>query len=516
MSWAQRIFIASSLFLLHGNYGAMSFPALTPLQILNLDAISLSAAIESKEISCLDVMTATLDHIEQLNPRCNAIILMRDREELLEEARKADHDERKGWLHGIPVAVKDISNAKGIPTTMGGSRLSKNFIATFDDPYVKLMRQSGAIIIGKTNAPENGLGSHTYNERWGTTRNPFNLERSAGGSSGGAGVAVATRMLALADGTDMMGSLRNPAGWNAIYSHRPTAGLIRGAKLSKKNPLPYPTSTPGPMARSPEDCAMLLETMSNGEFLASEVGVAPEQAIEKIRIGWLGDWSGKLPIESGVNEICIQALRKLEEGGLVVVECIDGEETFPLENLWESWNCVRFATVADLFSETFNMDIILGNNSPVKKELRWEIEQGMKVSEQDLANAKSTSEAYAKALETTFDKFDILALPSAQLFPFPQDWDWPKEIAGRTMDVYHRWMSVCVPVTFGGLPCSTIPAGFGESGLPIGVQLFAKRYNDKDTLRLAGIYHGVIDWPSKVSVLFSDDKAILSAASLAG
>jgi len=442
-------------------------------------------------------MKATLNQIEEINPRCNAIILLRDKEELLQEARDADMAPRKGWLHGIPIAVKDISNTKGIATTMGGSRLSKNFVPNFDDPFVRNMKRAGAIIIGKTNTPENGLGSHTYNERWGTTKNPFNLKKSAGGSSGGAGVAVSTRMLVLADGTDMMGSLRNPAGWNAIYSHRPTAGRIRGSKASSKNPLPYPTSTVGPMARTPIDCAMLLETMSDGDFNASSVWNV-EESRKSIRIGWLGDWGGRLPMENGVLELCLGALRELEEHGDATVEDIS-HEIFPFEDLWENWNRVRFATVAALFSETFNMDVILGNNSPIKEELKWEIEQGMQVTEDDLLEAKRIGISYAKALDEVFDRYDVLALPSSQVFPFPQEWKWPKEIEAQPMDTYHRWMAVCVPVTFGGLPCSTIPAGFGDTGLPTGIQLFGRRHEDAQTLRLADAYHELVDWPSRVA-----------------
>ena len=172
-------------------------------EILSWDTLALSRAIQSKKVSCVEVMEATLNRIDAINPQCNAIILLRDREELLAEARLADSSTTSdGWLHGIPTAVKDISNVKGIPTTMGGSRLSKNFVPNMSDFHVDQMIRAGAIVIGKTNSPENGLGSHTYNERWGTTLNPFDLTKSAGGSSGGAGVAVATRMLSFADGTD--------------------------------------------------------------------------------------------------------------------------------------------------------------------------------------------------------------------------------------------------------------------------------------------------------------------------
>lgn len=464
--------------------------------ILNLDALALSRAIESKQISCEELMKATLDRIDEVNPQCNAVILLRDRTELMDEARSADQNPRRGWLHGIPTAIKDISNARGIPTTMGGSRLSKNFVPNFNDFHVENMVQAGAIVIGKTNSPENGLGSHTFNERWGATLNPFDLTKSAGGSSGGAAVAVASRILCAADGTDMMGSLRNPAGWNNIYSHRPTAGMIRGSLASKKNPLPYPTSTAGPMARTPMDCAMLLETMAGKEHFDSTSVLGKDLGLETLRIGWLGDWGGQLPFEDGVLDLCRNSLSRLEEGGVIVDEI--AEEIFPLNELWGSWNRIRFGMVAALFSQSFNMDILLGKQSPIKEELQWEIQQGLQVSDEDLSQAKQVRDDYAERLDTLFASYDVLALPSAQLFPFPKDWNWPKEVGGVTMDTYHRWMHVCVPVTLGGLPCSTIPAGFGESGLPMGIQLFTRRGDDAKTLLLAQAYHKIVDWPSIV------------------
>ncbi|KAL3798315.1 hypothetical protein ACHAW5_011279 [Stephanodiscus triporus] len=475
--------------------------------ILNLDAISLSRAIESKKISCEALMKFTLDRIDDVNPQCNAIILLRDRNDLMQEARGADQNERRGWLHGIPTAIKDTSNAEGIPTTMGGSRLSKNFVPIFNDFHVENMVQAGAIVIGKTNSPENGLGSHTFNERWGTTLNPFNLTKSAGGSSGGAGVAVASRMLCVVDGSDMMGSLRNPAGWNNIYSHRPTAGMIRGAPTYKKNPLPFPTSTAGPMARTPMDCAMLLETMAGSNFDASLV-LDNELSLETFRIGWLGDWGRQLPFEEGVLDICRTALGQLEERGVVVDDVT--EEIFPLEQLWNSWNRIRFSTVAAIFSQSSDIDILLGGpKSPIKEELQWELRQGLQVSDQELMEAKLTCDEYNERLHALFGMYDVLALPSAQLFPFPKDWRWPKEVGGAPMDTYHRWMQVCVPVTLGGLPCSTIPAGFGKNSLPMGIQLFARRGDDAKTLLLAQAYHRIVDWPSHVKPSENND-ALLS------
>jgi amidase len=337
--------------------------------ILNLDAISLSRAIESKKITCEELMRCTLDRIDDVNPRCNAIVLLRDRDDLVEDARRADRNDRRGWPHGIPTAIKDVSNARGIPTTMGGSALSKNFVPDFNDFHVENTVRAGAIVVGKTNSLENGLGSHTFNERWGATLNPFDLTKSAGGSSGGAGVAVSSRMLCVADGTDMMGSLRNPAGWNNIYSHRPTAGMIRGAPASKKNPLPHPTSTAGPMARTLVDCAMLLETMAGKNNFDANLVLDNELSPGTIRIGWLGDWGRQLPFEDGVLDICRTALGHLEERG-VAVDAVT-KEIFPLEKLWTSWNSIRFGTVAALFSQSsYSLDVLLGNEAPIKEELQ--------------------------------------------------------------------------------------------------------------------------------------------------
>jgi amidase len=210
---------------------------MTLQDILALDAIGISTLLEKGDLTAVELMEFTLDRIERINPLVEAIVLLRDRTELLEEAQQADRSPRKGWLHGIPIAIKDLSNCKGTPTTMGGSPLYQDFVPTASDCFVQRLLDSGAIVIGKTNTPEEGLGSHTYS-RLGRTCNPYNLSKSAGGSSGGAAVAVATRLLAFADGSDMMGSLRNPAGWNNLYSLRPTSGMLEHENITR-NPLDY-------------------------------------------------------------------------------------------------------------------------------------------------------------------------------------------------------------------------------------------------------------------------------------
>ena len=303
-------------------------------------------------------------------------------------------------------------------------------------------------------------------------------------------------MLCLADGSDMMGSLRNPAGWNCLYSHRPTAGMIPGAPPSQKNPLPYPISTPGPIARTPMDCAFLLETMA-GKTKFSASKVLMDDSVESMRIGWLGDWGGEIPFEDGIISKCRGALDVLKQDGLFVDD-LANEPIFPRSLLWDSWKSIRFATVAFNYTQEFDAEVLLSDASSIeiREELRWEIGEGQKVTESDLSQASQVHKMYSESLNGIFSKYDFLALPSAQLWPFPADWKWPKTVGGITMDTYHRWMEICVPVSFGGLPCSTIPAGFGENGLPIGVQIFAKRDDDVKLLRLANAFHKKTNWPS--------------------
>lgn len=264
------------------------------------------------------------------------------------------------------------------------------------------------------------------------------------------------------------------------------------------------------------DCALLLETMAGGgrgrDMDASDSSLVSLRDGEcdrgKLRIGWLGDWGRKLPLDDGVDDLCRAALRRFEDGGAVVVDDIP-EEVFPLDRLWESWNSIRCGTMASLFSKSADTNVLLGDMSPIKEELRWEIGQGIRVSDDDLSRAEDVCREYADRLTVLFGRYDALALPSAQLFPFPKGWRWPNIVGGARMDTYHRWMEVCVPASLGGLPCTTVPAGFGASGLPMGIQLFARRGEDAKTLLLARAYHEIFDWPSNVESS-DDDNAILS------
>ena len=381
---------------------------------------------------------------------------------------------------------------------MGGSPLFRYNYPTTSDPFAKHILDEGAIVIGKTNTPELGVGSHTFNKRWGTTVNPYDPTKSAGGSSGGAAVALATRMLCLADGSDMMGSLRNPAGWNNCYSHRPTAGIIAestGPNSPDVNPLAYPISTPGPMARTPKDLALLLDIMAGtSKFDVDTFEDRPN--IEGMKIAWLGDWNGEIPVEEGICTLCRESLLSFAKKGAIVDDM--PEPVFGIKELWKSWTTVRCKIIA---GNNFNYPSLLLRAfllvAPMREELKWEIRRGLEVSEEDCKQAGDIAQQWSARLEELFSEYDALALPTAQTWPFPAEWRWPQQIEGTEMTTYHKWMEIAMPGSLAGVPCTTIPAGFGKNGLPMGIQLLGKRGDDAKLLNMAQAYHAEVDWPSK-------------------
>lgn len=457
------------------------------------DALTLSGLLAERRLTAEDLMAATLDRIAAVNPGVNAIVSLGDPDALLAAARASDAGPRQGWLHGIPIAVKDLSDAKGFPTSMG-SPLAARGPARRDALFVARLRAAGAIVIGKTNTPEFGLGSHTFNPVFGATRNPWDRSRSAGGSSGGAAVALATGMLAVADGSDMMGSLRNPAGWNNVYGMRPTWGLVPGEP--EGDSFLHQLGTAGPMARSPRDLAAMLATMAGPDpRLPHDAGAfrpAPEVAdMAGVRVGWLGDWGGALPTEAGVLETCEAALRQLESLGAQVEPLA---APFSAPALWASWTTLRSWSVAASLSPLLADP---RSDAGLKAEARWEIERGLRLSAMEVHRASVIRSDWFRTAAALFDRFDVLALPTAQTWPFPVEWHWPREIAGVAMDSYHRWMEVVVPASLIGLPVVAVPAGFGAAGLPMGLQLIGRRGADARLLQIAGAWHAGVPWTGR-------------------
>ena len=466
----------------------MTDAAMAP--ILGRPAHEQLAAMTGGEITAEALMQATLAHVDRVNGRVNAIVAQVDRDTLMAQACAADATRAAGGplgpLHGLPMAVKDLADVAGLPTSMG-SPLFAGQVAAEDELFVARLRAAGAIFIGKTNTPEFGLGSHTFNPVHGATLNPWAPGRTAGGSSGGAAVALATRMLALADGSDMMGSLRNPAGWNNVYGFRPSWGRVP-ARPEGETFLHF-LSTNGPMARCPRDLALLLEVMAGPDparpfCLPAEPFVDPLVAdLRGRRIGWLGDWGGAWPVEAGILPLCEGALARFADLG-VTVEPV--APPFPAADLWHAWTTLRaFANAARLGPLHADPD----RRAHLKATAIWEVTQGQGLSVAEVEAASLIRSRWYAAAAALFDRYDAVALPTAQVWPFDVAQEYPRAIAGREMDTYHRWMEVVVPASLIGLPALAVPAGFGDAGLPMGLQLIGRHGNDLGLLQLAEGWH---------------------------
>ncbi|MEM6887757.1 MAG: amidase [Pseudomonadota bacterium] len=457
-------------------------------------ARELSAAISARDVSARELMTATLDRVAAVNGPVNALVSLRDHDVLMAAASEADGMPSRGWLHGIPIAIKDLVDVKGLPTSKGSPIYAGN-IARANHLMVARLQAAGAIVVGKTNVPEFGFGSHTVNPVFGATRNPYDLTRSAGGSSGGAAAALATGMLPIADGSDMMGSLRNPAAWNNVYGMRPTWGLVP----------PEPAgeiyfrhlSTLGPMARCPRDLAALLDTMS-GTVRHWPFGREQAPALShwdaptgNPRVAWLRDWDGAYPLASGVAEICDQATSEMSHMGWNITSAA---APFPAPDLWQAWCVLRSFNIAGEHGADYDLPERRMRLGPAVK---WEIEQGRGLTAEQIYRASQIRSDWYRAALALFEEVDALLLPSAQVWPFPVEQAHPVEISGTHMDSYHRWMAIVVPASLIGLPVVNLPVGFGRGGLPMGLQLIGAPGSDAYLLRLAQSWHEVTEWPQR-------------------
>jgi amidase len=465
-------------------------PPMTPdsLSLVMLDAVTLADSIRTRRVSCVEVMTAYLDHIQNLNPRVNAIVSLQDRAALIAEAHVRDRQvargELMGPLHGFPLAVKDLARVAGMRMTMG-SPILKDFVPDADDIMVQRLRQAGGIFIGKTNTPEFGLGSHTYNPVHGPTRNAYDQGRSAGGSSGGAAVSLALRMLPVADGSDFGGSLRNPAGWNNVFGFRTSAGLVPGGALDGWFPS---MSVLGPMARNVPDLALLLSVQAGYDGACEN---RLEADFRGKRIAWSGDFQGCLPFEAGVLEVCKNALKVFETMGCLVEEA---QPDFSIDAVWRAWLTLRAwqsgGSLLGYYQDPAKRALL-------KPEAIFEVESALRLSAMDVYAALAVRGEWYQAVRRFFTRYDFFIVPTAQLFPFDVDLQWPRQIAGKAMQTYHEWMKVVIPVTMSGCPALAVPAGFGSGGLPMGIQIVGPLHAEAACLQLAHGYDTATRWTTR-------------------
>ena len=451
--------------------------------------------IISKEITVDEVVEYYLERINKFNHSLNAIVSLRNEEEIREEARnKKLHKTKEGkemLLFGLPLAVKDLVDVKGLPTSYGLPELKSN-IATQNSIMVSRLINHGAIIIGKTNTPEFGVGSHTTNKLFGVTANVFDPTKSAGGSSGGAASAVAASMVPFADGSDMMGSCRNPAAYANLYGFRPTPGIIpekRNIKSEKRSPL---LSTLGCLAKTPNDMALFLDVVSGEDsgdpFSFNTSSSFREYRINddeffKLKLGWISDLIGFYKFEPEIIDMCEKALHNLEK---IKIQIVHPKSQINAEDLWNSWTTLRSKNNFDDLNE-----VNLQNPSELGFPITWEYQRGKEVNSNDIDLALSQRKECMHKVDELFSNLDFLVMPSVQIFPFKKELDYPKEICGNSLDTYHRWMEVVILVSLLGLPSISVPIGFNNKGLPMGMQIIGKRGDDLKVVAFARKYEEI-------------------------
>ncbi|MCP4301368.1 MAG: amidase [Gammaproteobacteria bacterium] len=487
-----------------GMAAAMALPAVRPREVLaselpadltSMSASVLSAAIRQRHVRCKDVMQAYLARIHRYNPVYNAIVSMVDDDVLIEAAeyadRELDNGEYRGWMHGMPHAVKDLSDAKGLPTAMG-SPIFAGQVADKDGVMISRIRDQGAIFIGKTNTPEWGMGSQSYNPVFGATGSAYDPKLTAGGSSGGAACGLGTQMLPVADGGDMMGSLRNPGAYNNVIGFRPTFGRV--PEGGEGDLFYLQLAVGGPMGRNSEDTVRLLTTIAGGtpaEPLALRDDLPSHEvfdatSLQDIRVGWMRDYDGYLETEPGVLELCESSLQKLTAHGAVIEPC---KPDYDMDRLWRTWLTLRHwrrHTMLPLYNDPELRKLL-------KPEAVWEIEGLFNTSSTQIFEAGIARADWFRALQSLFEKYDFLVLPTSQVFPFSKDIHWPKKINDREMDTYHRWMEVVIGGSLAGLPVVNVPAGFDGEGRPMGMQVMGPFGEDRRVLEFAMAYESVTD-----------------------
>lgn len=447
--------------------------------ICYLDAVEIVKRIRAKQLSAREVMAAHLAQIERVNPKVNAIVTL-VAERAMADAARADEVQaqggRLGALHGLPVAHKDLVDTAGIRTTRG-SPFYRNHVPARDALLITRIREAGAITLGKTNTPELGAGSQTFNPIFGATRNPYDLTRTCGGSSGGAAVALACGMVPIADGSDTGGSLRNPAAFCNVVGFRPSPGRVPRESASW-SPLPVA----GPMARTVADVALFLSAMAGPDprspLSIPDDGVqfnAPlERSFKGVRVAWWRGLGG-IPFEPEIRRV-VDATRTVFEHLGCSVE--DAEPDFA--GVDEAFPVLRYAANHAEYAA-------LTRERPdwVKDTIRFEVAQAEKISGADISRAQARQARMYEQSRELFDRYEYFVLPVTQVEPFDVTVPYPTQIAGAPMTTYIDWMRSCWYVTLMANPAISVPGGFTESGLPVGIQIVGRHRDERSVLQLA-------------------------------
>jgi len=463
------------------------------------DAIALAGMLRSRDVSARDVVSAHIARIEAFNPAINAIVTRTFEAAMI---RAADADEAiaggnpLGLLHGLPVAHKDLAETAGVRTTYGSPLFATN-VPQRDALVVQRMAQAGAISLGKTNVPEFGAGSHTVNPVFGATRNPYDLGRSAGGSSGGAAAALAARLVALADGSDLGGSLRNPASFCNVVGLRPSPGRVPSWPLADVADQ-FPVA--GPMGRTVADTALLLAVLAGPDPRVplaldqpppaiddpAQIGALLDRDLHGLRIAWSPDLG--LPVESDVLQVLAPARQVLAGLGGQVTDT--APDLSGADEVFRTFRAFAFAT--------FRRDLLTKAPDLIGPNVTWNIERGLELTTADLSRATVLRAGLAERITAFFAEVDVLACPVSQVAPFDVTLDWVHEINGQPLKTYLDWMASAYLISPTGLPAISVPAGFTPDGLPVGLQLVGRRRSDWDLLAVARAFESATGFAARV------------------
>ncbi|TYP88121.1 amidase [Blastococcus xanthinilyticus] len=444
-------------------------------------ATELAALVRAREVSARELLEAHLARIERLNPSLNAVVTL-DAEGARAAADAADAaqaaGEPLGRLHGLPVAHKDTHATGGMRTTWG-SPLHRDTVPARDELAVARLVGAGAIRVGKTNVPEFAAGSHTFNPVFGVTHNPYRHGLSAGGSSGGAAAALAAGLVPLAEGSDMGGSLRNPAAFCNVAGLRPTPGRVP----TWPAPMAWSTlSVQGPMGRTVADVALQLSVLAGpdprvpialDDDPAGFAAPLPDR-LDGLRVAWTPDLGGRVAVDPAITATLTASLGVFGELGAVVEEaCPDlsgADEVFGTLRAW-------------LFDATFS-ELARRQPEQLKESIRWNAALGARLTGSDLARAERLHTTLFERVVAFFERYDVLLAPTTQVLPFPVEVEYPTEIAGVHQDNYLEWMRSCTVVSATGCPALSVPGGFTPDGLPVGLQVIGPARADRRVLEV--------------------------------
>ncbi len=463
------------------------------------DAVAIAGMLRRREVSAREVVSAHIARVEAYDPVINAIVT-RTFEAAMDRAAAADEaiasGRALGLLHGLPVAHKDLADTAGVLTTYGSPLFATN-VPQRDALVVQRMAQAGAISLGKTNVPEFGAGSHTVNPVFGATRNPYDRGRSAGGSSGGAAAALAARMIAMADGTDLGGSLRNPASFCNVVGLRPSPGRVPGWPLTDVADM---FSVSGPMGRTVADTALLLAVLAGPDPRVplaldqpppditdpAQVRALLERDMAGTRIAWSPDLG--LPVEPEVLEVLAPARQVLAGLGCQVTDATP--DLSGADDLFRTLRAFAFATS--------RASLLAAHPDLVGPNVTWNIQRGLELTTEDLSRATVLRAELAERISAFFADTDVLACPVSQVTPFDVTLDWVHEINGQPLHTYLDWMASAYLISATGLPAISVPAGFTPAGLPVGLQLVGRRRGDWDLLAVAHAFESATRCAARV------------------